>query len=721
MKAVRIIEHLLIISLFAAVVYFVFQGVINPPEGYSIYADDMWRSYGFFRRFFVQSVNEGVIPWWNPYQFSGTPFLANPSVSYFYPPTWVFFILPFNQAYAAIFAIHVFIAMISMFWFMCRVLKLPLIAAVGPAIGYGLSGYFMSRVWAGHGETLAASALIPWVFGSFVLVSRKFSLNHIVLAATALAVQIYSGYLTMSLFTLEAIGVMVLLSIIFRRSLVPLAGVILAAVLGFCLSAFQLLPNLEFFGQSIRNYVFPYSWVATGSLIPDSLYQLINPFALGDQYNFHGPPPNYPEQAMFFGLTILIMAVFALVWQIIRIIRKNPASDMKEKNLMLLSLMMIAGFGMWLSFGNNITPDLLRLLWQYIPTYQHIRIPSRHVILFIFAVVSLSGYGIRLLKNWWLQIPAIILIILELFPVALHFVELKPLPETGYDREIIRAVKDTTVPYRFLPNFGVWINQRDAFDADAAMVNGVYSATGYDPSILTNYYNFIDAANRNSQTSILEHNVQIPYLDIFSPYTDFLNIRFVMVPSDYDPLGGINTTRFKKVLESKNRSYRIYENTYAMPKFFMVKKAKVLSDPGEVTKAIISREVDPKTTLLLSQTEIKNGQTGEPNCTETEVPIVRTSSYSPNELIVTTESTCNAYLATSEIMYPGWTAEIDGKDVPMYTNHLAFRSLYVPGGRHVVVMRYVPTIFYLGFGVTLGTFLMLLVLMIIFRSSRSGK
>jgi hypothetical protein len=715
MKVLRLIEYFLIIIFFGTVVYFIFKSVLNPPSGYAMFADDMWRSYGFYRRFFVDSINRGIIPWWNPYLFSGMPLLANPSVSYFYPPTWIFFILPSNQAYSVIFAIQIFIALITMFWFTRRVLQLPIYAAIGPSLAYSMSGYFMARVWAGHAETLAASALIPWVFGSFIIAMRKLNYITITGAAFALAIQIYAGYQTVAMFTLEAVGITMLVMMILLRTFKPLIGVVLAVLLGLCLSAFQLLPSLEFFSHSIRTYTFPYSWVAYGSLITESLSQLFNPFALGDQYTFHGPPPNYPEQAMFVGISVLVFAIAAVIARLIRLPKLYSSDHQKYKTTLVIGLILIAILSLWISLGNNVKYDLHRILWEFLPMYKHIRFPPRHLILFIFAVCTLSGYGIKMLRFWWLQIGAAIIIFYELYPVATHFIELKPLAETQYSQEIISIIKNTSSLYRFLPNFGVWINQRNSFDADAAMVYGVYNATGYDPSILTNYYDFADAVNRNQGTSLLEHNVQIPYLDLFSPYIDFLNIKYVMVPSDFDPLSGQNTARYKLILNNPDRSYRVYENAYAMPRFFMVKSANILPTRKDVVLSIINQETDPKTTLLLSQKEIKDKNIFSANCKSDDIPIVRFSGYNPNEIILATESPCNSFLATSEIMYPGWEAYIDGIKTNILTNNLAYRALYIPGGRHVVVMRYVPIIFTIGGSISLVSFSLIMFAFVILR------
>src|SRR5437588_739361 len=46
------------------------------------------------------------LPFWNPYNASGEPWLANPQTAVFYPPFWIFLIVPFAQAYVIFLLLH---------------------------------------------------------------------------------------------------------------------------------------------------------------------------------------------------------------------------------------------------------------------------------------------------------------------------------------------------------------------------------------------------------------------------------------------------------------------------------------------------------------------------------------------------------------------------------------------------------------------------------------
>ena len=61
------------------------------------------------RSFWVESIKNGDFPLWNPYQFSGQPFFANPQHGMLYPLNGLFFLFPFDLAFNAIIVLHFFL------------------------------------------------------------------------------------------------------------------------------------------------------------------------------------------------------------------------------------------------------------------------------------------------------------------------------------------------------------------------------------------------------------------------------------------------------------------------------------------------------------------------------------------------------------------------------------------------------------------------------------
>ncbi len=633
----KITHYILPVGLYAMVIVLTFGSTLFPPAGVMIFGDDIHHQYYFYREFFNNFLAQGIFPWWNPYNFSGTPFIADPIVNIWYPPTWLFVFLPLNVAYSWHLALHIVFAMTGMYVLSSKFkVQSSKLAAWVAGLIFGLSGFFMARTWAGHVDVVAAASWMPWVV--FAIWQQR-----VVLAGAVLAMQILAGYHTMAFFTMEVVGLMTVFFCFQKRSIVPALRVFLVFLIAIGLAAIQLVPEMEFLRQSIRSYSLPYSWASYGSLTWESLKQLFNPFFFGDQLTYHGPPPNFIEHSAFVGRIGLGLAVVALF---------------RVRKYALFAL--VAVLGLWISLGPNAPIDLQKILWTLVPIYHSLRIPPRHLILFVFGAAALASFGLQQVKIRAFQVIIAALVVVEMVGFGRHFIELRPIPEARQDKELIAILKKDTQPYRLLQNFGVWVPPRDSLDFDAAMSRRIFSATGYDVSILKSYYEFIDAAAGNKESSILAQDVQVPYFNRYTEALDFLNIKYLMVPRHYDPFVGMKLLR-----EDPVRDYRLYENKTVLPRFYF---------PDHSAPTI--------------------------------------SKYTPNEIILSSNYPSDATLMSSEVYYPGWEATIDGKKTEIIKGNNAFRTLFVPAGKHSIVYVYIPTIFYISAGISVFTLTILLLIVL---------
>ena len=95
------------------------------------------------RFFWVESIKSGNFPLWNPYQFCGHPFFANPQHAVLYPLNGLFFLLPFDVAFNAIIILHFFLGGLFTYFFV-RDLKVNRSGALISGLIFMLSGYFLS-------------------------------------------------------------------------------------------------------------------------------------------------------------------------------------------------------------------------------------------------------------------------------------------------------------------------------------------------------------------------------------------------------------------------------------------------------------------------------------------------------------------------------------------------------------------------------------------------
>jgi hypothetical protein len=67
-----------------------------------------------------------------------------------------------------------------------------------------------------------------------------------------------------------------------------------------------------------------------------------------------------------------------------------------------------------------------------------------------------------------------------------------------------------------------------------------------------------------------------------------------------------------------------------------------------------------------------------------------------NDLKLRVHATGNATLITSDTVFPGWTATVDGHATAIRPANIAMRAIAVPAGDHTVIFEYDPPQFRYG-------------------------
>lgn len=671
--------------LFILVTGYVLWPGLVPPKGMMLFGDDIDRLSYFWISFFNQEIAQGHLPFWNPFQFSGLPYTQAFHSGIWYLPHWILSFVSLQYAFAWYFAFHMFLAMCTMYMLVRTwSTKVPAMVA---AIAYSLSGPFAAQIWAGHFDALAAFAMMPVVFRVFFWAIEKVSAIRTVAFAFAIALMFVSGYPVITLFALEMLGMGTLYYALLQRSVKPLITSGVAVALAFGLISVQYFPNSEYVGRTVRSFDISYAWLAIGALEPTHLVEYIMPFIYGDQYTYFGPWQFYHERIGYIGVLPLVLGIVMIFISFLKL----------RKNTHAWIFIGTAIFGLWVSFAYNAPFDLNRFLYEHVPLYQSIRIPTRHVILFVFGMSALSGFALTYLKNKWIQFGILLVVIVDMTQFTKHFVGLKELPTVRHEPYVLEQLQKDFDLVRYVPNFNQGAVPRDVLDFAAPSYYGVYSVTGYDPSMLRNYFEFISAMNGMSEPSIRDYDVQVPYLDLLSPYVNFLNIKYVLVPPWQDPIGRAYSDWYTMLREDGQRMYRLYQNNRVLPRFFFTRDLLPLADRQAIYQAIVSRQIkNISNTVLVDRHFVPLGTPLSSDCPLGAYPKLSLVLYEANKILLSSDGACGAILATSEVYYPGWHAYLDDKETPIIEGNLAFRTLFVPKGVKKIEFAYVPTSMYQG-------------------------
>lgn len=127
----------------------------------------------------------------------------------------------------------------------------------------------------------------------------------------------------------------------------------------------------------------------------------------------------------------------------------------------------------------------------------------------------------------------------------------------------------------------------------------------------------------------------------------------------------------------------MWENRQVLPRAFVVHQADVIPD-DQVWAKLIEPAFPAERVVLLSE-----GQSlREPENFPDQVVF---AEYSPERLVMQTNTLHTGYLVLTDSWYPGWVARVDGKEAAIYRADYIFRAVYLEAGKHQVVFEFHST------------------------------
>jgi hypothetical protein len=248
---------------------------------------------GYFippRFFWVESIKHGDFPLWNPYQFSGHPFLANPQYGILYPINSLFFILPFDFAFNTIIVLHFFLGGLFTYIFL-RDLKVSVTGALLSGVTFMLGGFLLSV----HG---LLTCLLTVIWTPLIMMLFKRALDQPCLKNEALAaIFITVSFLGGGVEIVYCNFFVLLFMVFFSPQLNPpllngeetglwrvvrrVRTLVVVCVFFLLLSAIQLFPFVELYTHSIRGTGLSFFEATTWSFAPKDILLFFLPDAYG--------------------------------------------------------------------------------------------------------------------------------------------------------------------------------------------------------------------------------------------------------------------------------------------------------------------------------------------------------------------------------------------------------------------------------------------------------
>jgi hypothetical protein len=231
-----------------------------------------------------------------------------------------------------------------------------------------------------------------------------------------------------------------------------------------------------------------------------------------------------------------------------------------------------------------------------------------------------------------------------------------------------------------------WAFSLDPLPPNTNMPYRLQVIGGYDSISLASYHAYLQLVEGRP-----DQDVDVP-TTYDSPLLDLANVKYVLTDR------ALQSPNLALVFEA--RGTKIYRNRAVLPRAFIVPAAQVLPE-APLHAALRAPHFDPRAAVLLHDPPVGapvGGGRGE----------ARVVTYRPEEVVLdTTVTGGGGWLVLSDAFYPGWEATVDGHPVKIYQANAAFRALPLFAGTHRVRFVYRPRSFRLGAAISLGTLLLL--------------
>ena len=198
------------------------------------------------------------------------------------------------------------------------------------------------------------------------------------------------------------------------------------------------------------------------------------------------------------------------------------------------------------------------------------------------------------------------------------------------------------------------------------------SVGGYHPAKLRRYQELIEAyispEMRKAMEAIAKNGGDMAAVDgnAVYPVLYMLNTKYFIMP-----LQGGDTAPI--------------ENPYACGNAWFVNKVSFVDNANEELATV--GKIDVRHEAVADK---RFQQTLGASTTNDSTATVTLKSYEPDRLVYDVKSTNGGVLVFSEIYYPGWTATIDGNDVPVGRVNYVLRALNMKPGNHKVELTFKP-------------------------------
>jgi hypothetical protein len=166
------------------------------------------------------------------------------------------------------------------------------------------------------------------------------------------------------------------------------------------------------------------------------------------------------------------------------------------------------------------------------------------------------------------------------------------------------------------------------------------------------------------------------------PLLDLLSVRYVLATEALPHTGAI----VGPPVAGAHGAFFVHERATALPRAFAVAEVVAHADDAAVVQALLANDLQPRQRAHALARELPQPLPNAPH--PGDARSVRFVADAPTRIELAVAAGREPWLLLTDTFLPGWTATIDGAEVPVHRADHAFRLLALPAGACTVVFTY---------------------------------
>lgn len=618
--------------------------------------------------------------------FSGFPCAANPQAGIFYPFTLFFLIFSVHYAFTLVFFIHLTGAGCGMFLFIRRK-GIGIAASLFGACIFMMNYKVVGHIEAGHFNMICCYAYIPWLMIAVERLAKMPTLRSIVLFSGVGALSFLAGHPQLFYYSMIVCGsyfFYIILTENHKNRRKYLLSFLISIVISLLISMVLLLPMCELLLHSNRAGGAGFAGSSQSHIeLIQFLPRLIVPDAIDTNW----------EKTIYFGFLPLLLIVL------------TPRKNLRGNRRFFLTLLIAASL-----FSCGQQGGLFSVFYYFVPGIKFFRAPARMFFFGEFAAATLAAFALDELPSFTAKRRRICLLSLailfifsagysiythksalflryaiqcltagigmgmmtrnrirkslsmaiivlstciDLGAIAFHTLRVVPMNAVIPTHSLFKRLLYDNEIYR------VW-DLNNQFPQHVAIRFNTAKISGYQPITIPEYIDYIQGND-----PLMPHFLNVKYIISKNPLSaPFLSEKNVIYHTDDS--GNSIPTMF------------LYENTQCFPRCFLIPVPQ-------------DNHCSPDRAFEYF---------AEQNTVPVSAHIVK---YTPNSVLVTCHTVAQSYLILSDCLFPGWKAEVNGKQHRILPVKTAFRALLLQEGQNRIGFYFRPDSLLIGGFITCGT------------------